>query len=69
MRKQLHTQRLCFSTSVSCRKAFVVSAKKLDFLAEKFAAVPDLVDDEVREAPAKKQRCPEATDMQVCCCS
>lgn len=40
-----------------CRKAFVTSQPKLDFLADKFAAVPDYVEDEVtKEAPVKKQR-------------
>lgn len=42
---------------MDCRKAYVTSAQKLDFLADKFTAVPDLVEDDViKEAPAKKQR-------------
>lgn len=44
-------------TAVWCRKAFVTSAQKLDFLADKFTAIPDFVEDDiVKEAPVKKQR-------------
>lgn len=43
-----------FRPSLCCRKAYVASNSKMDFLADKVAAVPDSVEEEA--APAKKQR-------------
>lgn len=40
--------------SMCCRKAYVASNSKMDFLADKVAAVPDSVEEEA--GPAKKQR-------------
>lgn len=38
----------------ACRKAYVASNGKMDFLADKVATVPDFAEEEA--APAKKQR-------------
>ena len=43
-----------FKSSGFCRKAYVASNSKMDFLADKVAAVPDFAEEET--APSKKQR-------------
>ena len=40
--------------SVFCRKAYVASNSKMDFLADKVAAMPEFAEEDA--APSKKQR-------------